>query len=303
MNLSQENIDAIIAAHLKGELADDQREVLLAWIDASEENLDYFHQLSAVYHITHPTNETSKAYSDIQQKTASKKQSFRWYYAAAAVVAAIVISIFLLPTTEVIIASNEVISRDTLPDGSMIELAPHSSVAYHFDESSNKHQYKLEGSAAFNVKSHGQIQVITDELTIEDIGTIFKVDNAESDSLITVTVIEGIVKCYDEYGNALELKASEVGIYSKLQHKFLPIDKTEVFEFDFKDTKLSEVVKTLSFYYEKEIEVSPEIENCLINVRFSNEPLSFILEIISSTINADLNEENSKYKLTGNGCN
>lgn len=303
MNLSQENIDAIIASHLKGDLNDQDRDLLLEWIDQREENLEYFHKLAQVYHLTHSDSATEKAFRSMSNDISKKRGNFRWYYAAAAVAAAIIISILLLPTSNVIVASGENTSIDTLPDGSKIELAPHSSISYAFDETHQKHQYLLEGSASFNVKSHGQVQVLTDELTIEDIGTIFKVDNHINDSLITVTVVEGIVKCYDEFGNILELKASEVGIYSKLQHKFLPIGKAEIFEFDFKDTKLSEVVKTLSFYYEKDIIVSPEIQDCLINVRFSNEPLSFILDIISTTLNAELKEENSTYQLIGNGCN
>lgn len=306
MNFTSEHIDALIAAHLHREISDEQRLELMQWVDASEDHLKHFHDMCRAHQLLSDQDRAATENALRKWQSSSIHRSFslsRWWIAAAGVVVAF--GLYFASTSDsktFELAAIDVPLSEHLPDGSILLLEPQSSLKHSYNSTSQKHEYILEGTATFDIRSHQQVQVLADNLVIEDIGTQFTVHNNSNDSLITIEVTEGIVKCFDREGHSIELYASQIGVYSKTQQLFLPIEKTTIFQFNFNNTRLEEVIKTLEYYYEKKIVISPELTDCIINVRFSDEPLSFILDIISTTLNAELKEENTTYYLTGNGC-
>jgi ferric-dicitrate binding protein FerR (iron transport regulator) len=303
MNTIPENIDILITAHLNNELNDQDTAQLLTWIEASDEHLAHFHKMAQAHELLYQSGVTET----IARPWTTKKTSQRtwWLVAAAATVVGLAVILFLIPsTTDYELATTDVPVQDTLPDGTILSLEKESSIYHQYNEKNQKHEYTLVGQATFDVRSEKALLVRTGPLVIEDIGTVFTVINNPSDSIITIIVQDGKVRCSDQLHPPVLLAVGETANFSKKTNQFI-VSKTKTtspFHFNFTNEKIENVITVLNEYYETEIYYSPEIKDCRINVRFEDEKLSFILAVIASTIDASLIQENSNYKLLGNEC-
>ena len=106
--------------------------------------------------------------------------------AAAAIVLALVGGTFYLTRQEqTVLAADNLAKTYRLPDGTVVTLAPHSSIAY---EGNNCRSVTLEGRAFFDIK-HDDTQPfkIEDErYTIQDIGTKIAIDETGGDTKVAV---------------------------------------------------------------------------------------------------------------------
>jgi ferric-dicitrate binding protein FerR (iron transport regulator) len=332
-----EPIDALIARFLSGEATAAEREELLSWRLASDENEEYFLDLMFIFNASAkkqplPTVDAQKAWDHIAGKISpaevktvplaapvaevEKKNSSAYLWKVAAV-AVFLISIALVvyqlskdkPGKEIAldIQSGKNNLTQVLPDGSRVDLKPNSSLlALKNKDNPAAREYSFSGDAQFEVKHDEKQPFIlhAGNTLIRDIGTVFEVKAFDNKDTIKVYVESGSVQFYSPEQSGLMLKAKESGIYLSSSGKFFrPEPKAESNELEFDNTPLEEVVAQLNAHYGAHIVLGNEnLRSCTINVHFRNYPLSKALDIISNTLSLTVKTENHVTTLYGKGC-
>ncbi len=202
-----------------------------------------------------------------------------------------------------------------LTDGTRIVLNENSQVT--FPESfanMAERPVELRGEAYFEVQSNPRqpFVVTTPQTDIRVLGTAFNVRAYAQEPITEVEVAEGKVQFGVRQSDAfLVLEANQTGIFDTRENKLARKDVTALnadvwhtHRLSFKNTPLSEVIKTLERYYKVEIEVAnPTIENCHYTSNFADLDISEVIAAMSVAL--DLVPEKTaanRYKIYGQGC-
>ena len=208
-------------------------------------------------------------------------------------------------------ATNQTIEKN-LEDGSTITLNQNSSISYPESFDKKERKVSLKGEAYFDITSNPEqpFLITTQNATIKVLGTSFNVDSRNDGDSIVVTVDTG--KVLFSVGNQQEmLLKGNMGVYVKNSQRLYqrPSDVDLTYDFwrtkrlVFNHTKLSEAIDAINQVYQKKIVLSGEnFSTCKISVEFIDEELADIIDVISSTLNLEVIEENGHYVLKGNGC-
>lgn len=331
------DIEALIAVFLSGEATPDQAMQVQDFIDESEENKSYFKELENTYSITHgiSTFDTQnirnvwKKISSENQKEKTKIIRFaprKLVFAAASLLlfAMLTTMYFLMksPTQPNGIAGNDRPKENPLKkqaffaqnneksiilsDKSKVKLTKGSQLTLADDFNKKNRLLNLKGSATFEV-IHDEKKpfiVSVEKLKIVDIGTVFRVES-HSDT-VKIVVDEGKVELRLN-NSVLKMSAGDSAFYviktdfiSRYETK--KQRKNKIFEFD--GTSLKEVSQVLSEFFEQEIVIkNKEIEDCPLTVRFKNEDLITILDLIKELMDIKVVKNNNVIELYGKGCN
>lgn len=185
-----------------------------------------------------------------------------------------------------------------LKAGSKLELSP--------EYNRKNRSLKLKGSGEFHVIHNEQKPFVlsVEKLKIVDLGTIFRV--VSSADTVKIIVDEGKVEL--RLNNQLIKMAAGDSAFYVIKSDFISRydtkkeRKNKVFEFD--GTSLKEVAEILSEFYEQPITIKDKaIENCKLTVRFSNENLITILDVIQELMDIKAVKNNQVIELYGKGCN
>jgi len=328
------DIDVLIAAFLKGEATPDEAMKVQSFLDISAENRRYFREMEKVMEVTHATpvfnSENKEAvWKKVTSETGKQPGRIislnvkKMIYAAAAMLVISLSVLFLIPneTNQLIVGNQKVpqtnktkqavlmASLDTtvklsdqttiyLKAGSKLELSPGYNL--------KKRALKLKGSAEFHVIHNEKKPFVlaVEKLKIVDLGTIFRVVSAAD--TVKIIVDEGKVEL--RLNNQLIKMAAGDSAFYVIKSDFIArYDKkkerrNKVFEFD--GTSLKEVAEILSEFYEQPILIKDKaIESCKLTVRFSNEELVTILEVIRELMDIQVVKNNHVIELYGKGCN
>ncbi|MGB3181075.1 MAG: FecR domain-containing protein [Cyclobacteriaceae bacterium] len=239
---------------------------------------------------------------------------------AAAVAALVMLSavafFFLNRNAEDIIAQqtgpSEVIELE-LPDGTIVTLNENSRLSYAPDFGTDERTVTLSGEGFFDVMrdEHKPFIVHTEALEVTVLGTSFDVQAYDSESESSVVVATGRVRV--EAGNEeVQLVPGDMGTVSKSNNS-LTKGKTDgdvrnvsawrMKSFTFQNEELTDVVENLSDSYHMDVSISEEsLKNCRLSATFNNRTLKEVLQIISSTLNVNVEKTPRGYKLSGQGC-
>lgn len=205
-------IDDLIVSYLTGEITDEGRKELTAWIEADAANKGYFLKKREIWLSSFDSGKDlfnpSKAYDSFIQKIRKSrvvKLAFR-YAAVAAIVCGVAVLSFTLGgerTVSRIAKSDVTISSPmgsrtdlVLPDGTKVSLNAGSTIRYAQDFSLRNRNVSLSGEALFDIRHDDKHQfvVTTNSLNVKDIGTEFNVCDYESEPTASVTLVLGLVK-------------------------------------------------------------------------------------------------------------
>lgn len=223
-----------------------------AWCSKSTENTSHFKQLQLIWqHSSMPAvtfnPNSNEAWTKVS-KQINKPKSYLYLKIAASILfvlgLSIVIRFFLLknnnPENKMaihtvndsiivkkaeqhhIIASNN-IKEQFLEDSSLVTLNTHSKITYLDFASTNSRKVYLDGQARFDiVPNNNTFMVITDELTIEVVGTNFIVNENKKENTIDVIVEEGLVKAYSntKQANSILIPANKKYSYNTKTNTF-----------------------------------------------------------------------------------
>jgi len=275
------------------------------------------------------------------------KRSLKWWYAAAALLIMAVTGIvsFLFTHKNAVAAkyayatitpakrlienvntSGEPASL-TLPDGSVIKLAPNSRIAYanNFDSAETRDVY-LSGEAFFTVTKNPSrpFRVFANEIVTKVLGTSFRIRSFEKDSAIKVTVRTGKVSVYSQAtANAKEtaspnslggiiLTPNQELVYQKAVQKFqrillenpvmvLPADADKTLLYD--DASLVKVFNQLGSNYGINIVYDNEaLKNCTITADLRNVPFYEKLDLMCKAVGAKYEVIDGQVVIQANGC-
>jgi transmembrane sensor len=222
MKYSAEHIDELIAKVLAGEAAGIELQQLNAWKGESQENQAYFEISERMFgqidqFKIHHQVDSVKAWNKLNARITENEQSneetkiiplFKrpvFIRAAASLIVVFVLALIVnyvgssnsVEMAPVILASQETVTKQDLPDGSKITLNKHSELAYVLTNK-NVRQVKLKGEAFFEVTHNEELpfEIMIDEVIIKDIGTAFNVRALPESNTIEVLVESGEVYFY-----------------------------------------------------------------------------------------------------------
>lgn len=327
-----EHIDELIAIFLAGEASNEQKVELENWKNSSAENAMYFRQMEVVFNESILEETASKfnvdnAWSKVQNQikeetkiieftTKSKGPDYKLFIRSAAVLLIIAgiswwISLKYGIEKMVAINANESVLVDTLPDGSSIVLNKNSTLqlAANFGKSNRK--IILNGEAYFNVQHKEYLPFLIDAngIIIEDIGTAFNVKAPDDSSYVEVIVEEGEVHFYREGTEGVNLKKGQGAIYkaSTKSISIFEVSNPNITAYrtgllDFNSTKLFDVGVSIERLYGVKVKMDSSIENCIVTVKFDNENLETVLNVISETMGLQIIRSQNTITFSGKGC-
>lgn len=294
------DIDRLLARYFAGELSPQDETRLDKWLGESDENEKYFFELTSLYQnlsgTTAPDFEAQEAFDAFRDyiRTGFEKKSFLsieknktfiWLLGVAAAMIGVFL-IFNRGGDYVVISEKGV---HTLADNIEVDIREGEVRLAESDT------IYLQGAAEFvldSEKSGSQIVKVGD-VYIKDIGTRFSVDADIPDS-IHVSVMEGEVLFFSNDDLGINLKINESGYYLARDKRFYKIVLRG--NFGFEGVALGAVVSQLVKFYGQPITLKDEeVKGLLINVTFQEEDLATILDVISTTLNLEIEYENSEY--------
>ncbi len=316
----RKNIDHdFLATYFAGQSTPEQKEQLVAWLKASDENVNMFHEsklvwsdIGALQGGKEYTFDVDKAWNTFKVNNITTETVDFWYWpmriAAILIILVGVVATYYLtknqsPDLNTIATTSEQIDIK-LADGTSIKLNSESEITYPKSFDPSIRTVNLKGEAYFSV-SHDPNQpfeVKVGEATVRVLGTAF---NIKQDQGITVSVESGIVQ-FSTPGEELILEAGMTGKFDG--NNLILVGSAPDASFwrnrrlVFAGTPLIEVVSVLNKNYGVSISLNDSIASCNLTATFNDEPLDIILEIIASTFKLEKESSGDNYSLTGESC-
>lgn len=226
---TENEIDLLITKFLSGEALPEEAMELAEWINISPENKLYFTRYSRLFALNDEISfhDKNRAWENINHLILRGRViNWRWVGIAASVL--IVFTIGLLISHEgkkesgAIVYTADTATRNILlPDNSLVLISPGSSISIDKKYGASNRKIKLNGSAVFSVIHNASKALIIDlnPLHIKDIGTKFSVVSSPVSDSILITVDEGAIAVYDDFGSRENARAREHVLYIKSQKK------------------------------------------------------------------------------------
>lgn len=305
--------DDIITKYLCGEANPDEAISIEAWKAASPQNQSYFDNMEQTYHLISGTEKVQadkeKVWHRIDTKPTNQSNNLRWIYSIAAVLlVGLVAVVFLIKDDQILsseIYASEKSIQQTLEDNSIINLEKNGRITLNKNFGKTNRKLSLSGKATFTVTHDDSKPFIIESngVFIEDLGTVFSVESMPNSDTVYVVVNEGIVRLYDEHGSEIIIKAGEKAWYIRSQKTIITDLDTKVLKFNFKDTRLAEVVDLLEKTYQIDVQLSPEsIGECTITTQFFDEEVATIITVIAETLGFKYEYQHLHYKIQGKPC-
>lgn len=286
----------VLHKYFKGIASQKEEELILEWVDASEENKEMFRKERMLYDIS--------LFSNNAQQTKKAKKSriihmAKWSFRIAASIL-IILSCALLfreyrygqPSqlqTVAVPAGQR--AEITLADGTKVWLNARSTLTYAANFGKNSRNVELDGEAYFEVAKNARIPfyVNTEHNKIKVVGTSFNVSAYKGSNEFETTLVEGIVDVYPRDDDKVIarltkdqfLAASGSNYEKKYLHSYDFLRwKEGLYCFD--DTPFKSLLDKLEKYYNVKIRVErPDILDYQCTGKFKeNDGVEHILKVI-----------------------
>jgi len=311
MDLYNHSMDDLISKYLCGEATPEEAMQLDDWKQNSNENQLYFENMQQTFLMVSNVEWSAPDKKAAWQKFNAKPKpttKIGWMYGlAAALVVGLLSVVFLMRDTKmpVELIANESAVTQSLSDLSEVTLLANSKIFYEVGFGTEHRKLKLSGKGKFTVTHNEDLPFIIESngVFIEDLGTVFSVESMPDSDTVYVVVNEGIVRLYDEHGSELIIKAGEKAWYIRSQKTIITDLQTKVLKFDFKETRLVEVIDLLEKTYQIDVQLSPEsIGECKITTQFFDEEVATIITVIAETLGFKYEYQDHHYKIQGKPC-
>jgi transmembrane sensor len=250
------------------------------------------------------------AWQKVSAKIKAKKSNQNYLKIAAAIAGLLLLGTYFIiknnqPITYLSLKSEKTAETKTLADGSIVTLNSFSLLEFPENFEGNERRIKLIGEAYFDITKNPEkpfiIEVNGTEVRV--LGTSFNISARGHD--VKVSVNSGMVEFKKSNLLKIILEKGQEAEY-ELQRdtiKYAPITDRNVFAyktkiFEFKDTKIQEVVNVLNKGYQTEIKLEGQNwDDYVLTTRFENENLTDALGIIAETLQLKLQNRNKSYIL------
>ena len=297
--------DADIIRFLSGEASPDEALALDLWLSASQDNRALFAMYKEAWENGgYKGVDAAKGWERFQKAVARPARLVPALMIAAAIVLLLVaLGLFHFSSPPTLLEAHEKAVTDTLPDRSVIVLAPGARVRY------TPRNAQLEGEAYFNIAPDKQnpFHLTTGDVTIRVLGTAFNVltDGAR----VKVQVSSGAIEM-DNQVDSIVVKAGNSGIYDRNAKQFHLLADSNRSEYayatgvlDFQDLPLRDIKSCLEKAYSVKVVFSnPALGNCRVTTQFVHQPLRYVLDVLASLLDISYSIRGNTIYLTGNGC-
>ena len=312
-------VDVLMERYLSGDATEHEIEAFFAWIDEDEKNMSLFERVRSVWNagtVGFSSDEinTRDAWKALDEKISSRDGNEKhsgggWHRIASVLrnVAAILavpliastlwLSLRLGNITRQGVAVHEIsalpgtVTKVSLPDGTMAWLNGGSSIEYPEKFTGKSRELSMLGEVYFEVDSDRKhpFVVHTQNVDITAVGTSFNVQAYQEDSLVSVTLAEGIVDVSMHETETTLVPGSRV-VYNVNtgEHEILTGEPYRWCSWKdgilmFRNDPLGDVFKRLGQIYNTEFIVDEEIQDDPYYATFKNDPLDRILVLLSRT--------------------
>jgi transmembrane sensor len=198
----------------------------------------------------------------------------------------------------------------TLPDGSKVWLNSQSKLTYSANFNIKKRELQLDGEAYFEVAHNPDkpFIVLSNDISVEALGTAFGVKAYNEDKLISSILMRGKVRVTTPDGEAI-LMPNERIMYDKTTHKKTQSTVTNATDFTgwihnelrFENESLGDISKTIQRIYNVEVVFASErLKNQRYTGTINNNSLESVLNIISLTSPVSFQINNQQVTLSEN---
>lgn len=313
--MKNDKSEILILRFFSGTISPEEMKSLNTWLDESDENLHVFNRLKNIWDASNPAFDPSSidihsAKNKVLFQIKKEKQIVRrrtiiqlWQRVAAIIVLPLLVySIFIWSryknieksnyVTQEVVAPIGIMSTIQLSDGSLVKLNSGSKLKYPAVFDNDQRIVELDGEAYFEVESDKKKHpfiVKTGQITVTATGTEFNVEAYSIDSIVAVTLTEGVVDVsWDELH--VELKPKERIVYDK-RTKIHNIYISDPYKWHawkdgvmaFRNDPLDYVFKCLGQSYNVEFIVSSEIKDYTYYATFEDESLDEILSLLEKS--------------------
>jgi transmembrane sensor len=275
--LEQQEIYLLIIRHLNAKSSIEEDQFLTDWLQRSAENAQTFSAIKEIWATERISDEKiiSDGLNNVKNKIAKRRKTNYIKYAAAAAVIAIAIVFFNHKENYVeksTLAGH--VMHLNLPDGTRIHLAPQSKIRY------RNREIILEGEAFFEVKenAHSPFKVTAGKMIINVLGTRFNVSDT------AVSLLDGKVQVKVNNNTYTLQPGEQLSYNTKTEHCYQRTSALLIFR---NETFASAALKIEKMYDVKIIFSDDETANSRLFAKFSNKPLTYVLDVIKASDNID----------------
>lgn len=312
----------LLIKFLLKEVTQKESELVENWINASDKNKRQFLDFKRIWEeskaltIAHPQNQ-EVAWEKFRLKTEKLKSSkkmpqklnifSRWQQIAAA----LIIGFLCLwgynqyhKSTFIEILSKNKISRETLPDGTLLTLNKNAQISYEADFKQNRNIKMDIGEVFFEVKKDNEHPFVIDieQLSVKVVGTSFNIKNTTD--FIQINVESGIVKVSLADIAATLVKGEKIviktGSKELIKEKYTDhlynYYRTKLFSAN--NIKLAILVATLNEAYGANISLDERAKELTISTTLKMGSLEENLQIICETLNLSSSRNGSDILLS-----
>jgi len=306
----KEEPSELIIKYLQGQLDEQGINDFYSWVNENAENKKVFFETKAIYDACHSNkmhDDIDKSWNRLLKKKNNRQKKIKWLqfgnYAAVSFITICLTSLFLTLNKEEDKIATRYIGGDglnadivELPDGTQVCLGSKTVFYYENDYGKRQRTVYLEGEAYFVVAKQKDKPFIvkTKEQNIEALGTKFNVTAYASDSLLTTTLLEGVVRLTtDNISHQTVLRPNQQFIYNRNTH-LTDIKKVDAKQFTawttgyyyFPEQSLEAMLYRLSHVYGVQFTVESDALNkrTFTGTFYRGQSIKDIMEIINLSI-------------------
>lgn len=306
----KEEPSELIIKYLQGQLDEQGINDFYSWVNENAENKKVFFETKAIYDACHSNkmhDDIDKSWNRLLKKKNNRQKKIKWLqfgnYAAVSFITVCLTSLFLTLNKEEDKIATRYIGGDglnadivELPDGTQVCLGSKTVFYYENDYGKRQRTVYLEGEAYFVVAKQKDKPFIvkTKEQNIEALGTKFNVTAYASDSLLTTTLLEGVVRLTtDNISHRTVLRPNQQFIYNRNTH-LTDIKKVDAKQFTawttgyyyFPEQSLEAMLYRLSHVYGVQFTVESDALNkrTFTGTFYRGQSIKDIMEIINLSI-------------------
>lgn len=305
--------DSLIAKFLAGECTETELKTLEEWKMANEKNKEEFKKMQIIMDEATPgkyTPDVEAALNKVSDRLGAQKRNRKNYtgtilrIASVLIIAVGILSVFLLHAPkEIIIASmpGDAPREFILPDGSSVTLNEASELKYAKKFKGKERLVLFTGEAYFKITRDKSKPFIIEsgETTTRVLGTEFNLIAKKSDTVVKVTVTEGLVSFNLGKNNQQKevlVKAGQVGtintqkgvVTSKVNHD-LNFMAWKNGALTFENHLFGEAIETVSSFYKKEIEIQGNsLNSAVFTATFDSLEFNEVLSTIELIMDVDI---------------
>jgi ferric-dicitrate binding protein FerR (iron transport regulator) len=330
--LEQQELFLLITRHFNNQTLPWEEDFLADWLESKEENRQTYQTLQEIWQASKQQHDEvllSAALQDLKRRIRRQRgvsaivSRYRIQITAAAAVAGIIMGTLLFFRTA---SHKNVITyiekksmpgqvlKATMPDGTIVYLAPQSSIRYTTAFGESDRNIILKGEAFFEVTGNARqpFTVQAGELSVQVLGTRFNITHFNGNDSAAVSLVDGKVRVkVPAHDMPYELHPGEELYYSHHGQRAY----TRNYDLEtvtgwtsrslvFRNESLAIVARKLEQLYDVEITFAdPAMANYKLFAKFDDKPLGYILDVIKATDNLDYTINGKQIRFTTNKAN